>query len=527
MAKKPTTRETLQFLAGKYGAKAVDAVKAEMESAPVKDVASMLRRVSDYVDESAPADAWRTLTQRFVGSGTQNVKPTSLSVKPATSTLSVKLGDIPEPQRKPARAPAGTTPPPAAKKPRPAKYQPVEPVLARDPRLLGVEFPKGAGLGGPFAIEKGIPFVGRVPFSASRPSGYSGLAGGVPANRVFANVEEFTDLAPEKVLTPSEFAERFKGGIPLLGDRLRAGRILGVNDRPQVGVVEAHGGPDFPRLAAEHNEAWKSGKSVVSGINKMALRAEELLGGPVAGVYSAMSAPSLDQTTAMIELIGRQIAAGGVTRAKALEMDDLIRKTLRMPDFIGFAKDPIAAAAQLNVIEKVSIPARSAVTKLINKAPALRAGFPDIGANRAALTQPELLYAPEGTSGTMFSALTPPRGRGGVAEGYPHPNYPLGVLGSYEGRLAAGVPRELLFPRYFNAFQGSGRDPGQVHAYLFANKVPQGISKEQGSTPLIQPFDQQWVDTTSKYLEDIAKFGPEPYAAGGRVADLAAKYNVK
>jgi hypothetical protein len=65
---------------------------------------------------------------------------------------------------------------------------------------------------------------------------------------------------------------------------------------------------------------------------------------------------------------------------------------------------------------------------------------------------------------------------------------------------------------------GSGYDPAQVHSYLFT-RTPTEIKEAFGSDPRIQPFDQEWVDKNSKYLEDIAKYGHVPFARGG----LAAK----
>jgi hypothetical protein len=55
--------------------------------------------------------------------------------------------------------------------------------------------------------------------------------------------------------------------------------------------------------------------SVVSDLNNRRDIGEALYGGPVAGVYTRMGNTALDQTTAMMDLLGRQLAAGGVTKA--------------------------------------------------------------------------------------------------------------------------------------------------------------------------------------------------------------------
>jgi hypothetical protein len=409
-------------------------------------------------------------------------------------------------------------------KPRKEKYQAVEPVAERHPELVDVQFPQGAGLGGAFAIANRVPIVGRHPFMAQSNKGYSGLAGSVPANRVTANVRNFVDLPPEVVLSPEEIAKKYKSGIPLIGDKLSAGTATSlVNDRPQVGETLARGGPDWPRLAEALGglEAWKSSDAVIRALENMQRAGENLYEGPVAGIYTTMGATGLDQSTAMMDLLGRQLAAGGVTKNNLLDFDENVKNILgeeAAKDFTGFAVDPMAAAAQLNDISKVKMPQRTAVQKLLDKASALDQGFPDIGANRVALTVPDMLYAPEGTSGRMISGLSP---LGGTANRnsvpIDHPNYPRGMGGVYEGRTEFGLPRELMFSNYFKAMQTlakKGFTPVQIQAYLF-QRTPKEVKDAFGSDPRIQPFDQQWVDEASKYIEDIRKYGEEPYARGG------------
>ena len=59
-----------------------------------------------------------------------------------------------------------------------------------------------------------------------------------------------------------------------------------------------------------------------------------------------------------------------------------------------------------------------------------------------------------------------------------------------------------------------GYTPVQIQAYLF-QRTPKEVKDAFGSDPRVQAFDQQWVDETSKYIEDIRKYGEEPYAEGG------------
>ena len=425
---------------------------------------------------------------------------------------------------KPTKEKAAHTKKKAEPKPRKEKYQAVEPVAEPHPELADVEFPQGAGLGGSFAIANRVPIVGRRPFMAQSNKGYSGLSGSVPANRVTTEVRNVVDLPPEFVTTPEEMAKKFGSGIPLIGDKLIAGTATSrVNDRPQIGETLAMGGPDFARYAEGLGglEAWKSSPAVIRALENMQKSGEDLYGKPVAGVYTTMGATGLDQSTAMMDLLGRQLAAGGVSKNNLLGFDANVKKILgeeAAKDFTGFAVDPMAAAAQLNDISKVKMPQRTAVQKLLDKASALDQGFPDIGSNRVALTVPELLYAPEGTSGRAITGLSP-SGASSNSNAIPveHPNYPKELKGSYEGRTEFGLPRELMFRDYFKAMEtlaDKGYTPVQIQAYLF-QRTPKEVKDAFGSDPRVQAFDQQWVDETSKYLEDIRKYGEEPYAEGG------------
>lgn len=409
------------------------------------------------------------------------------------------------------------------------KYAAVDPHPNPHPELADVEFPQGAGLGGSFAIERGLPIVGRKPFMAQSSSGYSGLSSSVPANRVVADVEPLVDLPPEQILSLEEIQRRFRAGIPLIGDKLRVGKIRGVNDRPQVGVTEAYAGPDYPRLAMAlgAQEAWKSSPSVVAGLEAMARMGEDLFEGPVAGVYTAMGATGLDQSTAMMDLLARQLAAGGVTKENLRKLDRAVKQIIGKEGaegYTGFAVDPLAAAAHLNDITRIAMPQRKDIIRLLDTSNAMQAGFPDIGANRAALTVPELLFAPEGTSGRSISELMPSLPKEGRnAPEVRHPNYAGTNLGEYAGGTEVGLPRELMFSDYYKAMHGSGYDPVQVQAYLF-NRTPKEIKEAFGRDPRIQRFDQEWLDNASRYVEKVKKYGPEPYARGGLAVKQPAKH---
>ena len=403
------------------------------------------------------------------------------------------------------------------------KYQPVEPVAAPHPELEDVVFPEGSGRGGTFAVENKVPIVGRRPFIAQSSGGYSRLAGGLPANRVTVETTPFLEMPERQFIDPHDLVRDFRAIVPFIGDKLRGGEdILSIAGRPQEGAVRAFSGPDFARQqrGAGGNEVWASGPSVISGIDRMAKDAQDRFGGRVAGVYTAMGPEGADQTTAMMELIGRQIAAGDINPRDMQAFDDLIRNASRkddepIPNFVGFAKDPMAAIAQLNDINSTTMGQRRTLTQAMNAKPWLEAGFPDIGANRAGLTIPELLYAPEGTSGYMISALEP--GKGALPDemvSMRHPNYPKKLGGEYLGGFEVGVPRELVWSQLYNRPEMKSYEPFRQLSYLFG-RPPKTIRADLGFDPRIQPIDEEWADRIAEFIDAVKKYGPEPYAYGG------------
>jgi hypothetical protein len=411
----------------------------------------------------------------------------------------------------------------AEPKPRKAKYQPVEPVEKPHPELADVEFPSGSGKGGAFAIERKVPIVGRRPFIAQSPGGYSRLAGGLPANQVTVESKPFVEMPERQFIDPHDLVKEFRSIVPFIGDKLRGGEdIVSIAGRPQEGYARAHSGPDFARqqMGAGGREVWASGPSVISGIDRMALEGQEKFGGPVAGVYTTMGPEALDQTTAMMEQIGRQIAAGGVNPKDVRAFDEAIRTASRkddeaIPDFVGFANDPMEAIRQLNNVKNVSMGQRRTLTQMMNAKPWLEAGLPDIGANRAGLTIPELLYAPEGTSGFSISALEP--GKGALpdeAVSLAHPNYLKKLGGTYLGGFEVGVPRELAWSKLYGHPEMQKYEQFRQLGYLFG-RPPKEIRADFGHDPRIQPIDEQWADQIAEYIDAVKKYGEEPYASGG------------
>lgn len=414
---------------------------------------------------------------------------------------------------------------PNAPKPKPktkrVKYQPVEPHPAPHPELAHVQFPEGSGRGGSFAVANKVPIVGRKSFIAQSKKGYSGLAGSTPANQVTANVRPFVQLAPRQFITPEELAKEFNSIIPFVGDKLRGGtEILDVLGRPQEGIVRAYAGPDYPlqQIGGGGREVWGSGLTVISALENMAREAQERYGGRVAGMYTTMGPEAMDQTTAMIDLIGKQIAAGKADPDALAVFDNLVRTTTRkddeaIPDFIGFGVHPLNAIEQLNDIGRTTMGQRRTVTQLMHNAKFLNAGLPDIGANRAALATPDLLYAPEGTSGHMIAALEPGKAPGGK-RGPQHPNYSHTMDGTYLGGFEVGVPRELIWSKLYSHPDMQAYDPFRQLSYLFG-RAPKTIRKDFGHSPQIQPLDQEWVDRVSEYIDAVKRYGRDPYAEGG------------
>ena len=230
---------------------------------------------------------------------------------------------------------------------------------------------------------------------------------------------------------------------------------------------------------AAEGSIWAADKGAISRLARQTRDLAETTGRPVNGVYSAMGARSGDHSTMMTDALLSQIAANGVPREAANALDANLRT--RNPDWPGLDA-PRLRDELMNYGEM-----RKQFVQELALARHQRAGFPEIGSTRFAISEPALLGQPTGVSGYAISRVDPPRVI--AAPLVPHPSYSRQLGGpGYLGGLGTPIPREIMFPDFYSARRVAGMphtsdDPafrrGDVH----------------------QIADQKWLDDLMGYIE--------------------------
>jgi len=273
----------------------------------------------------------------------------------------------------------------------------------------------------------------------------------IPVEEMSATRVPTGELAPRSTV-PLESLEG-SIAIPAVGDRTMAGHVLThVNEAPLSRPVPLEGGPDFMRAAANRAQGsvWAAD---LGAINQKAAYARQLAerGKPLVLIHSAMGGRSGDFSTMMSDALLSQMAGSKIT-AKGLDAFDTAMKA-RSPDFPGI-RDPNLRATLMddpgmrkNFVETMALGEHQ------------KAGFPEIGSTRYAISQPEMIGMPTGTTGYALSRLDP-AGRVIRDPQVPHGSYPVQLGGQgYLGRLEKPVPRQLIFPDFYAQRRAMRADP--------------------------------------------------------------------
>jgi len=291
-------------------------------------------------------------------------------------------------------------------------------------------------------------------------------------------------LMPKQTISP----EAMQGGVglPLLGDRTRAGGVLTEidgNKLDEPDFVQNMGGMDYARSGAQKQDgaAWASDKSVVSRIQKTV---DEQDNDNVFLVYSAMGGRSGDASNHMSDAIMAQIKATGLTKKTAKQFDAELRKQLK--DWPGVLDDNAT-----EYLQNLTQGERKKFVELAAQGRYVDAGFPDDMATRLAISEPVLVGEPTGMSGQMIAKAE--RGAGLLeTPSFMHHTYPVAMKGEYMGGLLNAVPRQVMFPDFDKARRAADASPSLDHRAFAMNKVT-------------QEFDQEWLDGVMNYIEQAEK----------------------
>jgi hypothetical protein len=291
---------------------------------------------------------------------------------------------------------------------------------------------------------------------------------------------------PSAAMTPRQTIsmEELQGGvaIPLAGDRAAAGRIIKEIEGTPMDVT-LEGGPDFMRL--HPGAAWASGKGVLSMLAERIRMARES-GQPIYGVYTAMSPQAVDFNTMMTESLLNQLDISDLRKADVKAFDQAVKAVKgqggkpKAPNFPGLDDPELREKLMQGPGGQ-----RDAFVKAMAKAEFQKKGFPDVAAARLAVTEPELLDIPRGSSGYTIAKLDP---EARIFEQSGHSTYPLDIGGEYVGGLERQLPVEVMYPSHFEAKRLLGSTPTGAHKSL------------ELFAPL-QYLDQNWLDNAMRYRE--------------------------
>lgn len=319
---------------------------------------------------------------------------------------------------------------------------------------------------------------------------YHPIGGGLKLDRPVSEMSAIVEPTSRLPLVEREVIplEGLLGGrlIPFAGDRAAAGQILrGIDDVKFERPVLLEGGPDFMRMQRfenpEESAAWASGKGVISGLSRRTRDASE--GGDVYGVYTAMSPTGVDYNTMLTDAVLNQLPTAKITKKLKKEFDKEIKAV--DPTFVGIDSPDLERQLLSDP------PLRLLFIQTMDKDKWRSGGFPDIAASRKAITEPELLDVPVGSTGYTIAKLDP---MGRIVENprIPHKTYDTQLMGQYVGGLEQQIPREVMFSDFYAQRRARGMpESGDDYAFRRANVM-------QEATP-------QWLENVMNYLRSVQR----------------------
>lgn len=266
--------------------------------------------------------------------------------------------------------------------------------------------------------------------------------------------------------------------IPAMGDRSMAGaKLESVGGRDLATPVELHGGPNFMRTHAPVQSAWANAPGPTSGLAKKVREAGQH--GDVYMPYVAMGHESINFSTMMSSALLEQMRSG-VSKTAKKDFDVEMRRV--RPEWRGI--DDPRSLNDLNTNGAV----RQAFVEAANLDYFQRRGFPNVIRTRAAITDPELMSVPAHSAGYTVAKMDP-SGRIISNPERPHPVFSHQLGGEYVGGFPKPVPRNVMFPDFYQARRSAGFDElGDVRSFALGAPA--------------QKADQRWLDGIMRFLRE-------------------------
>ena len=293
--------------------------------------------------------------------------------------------------------------------------------------------------------------------------------------------------------------ERLQGKLlmPFFTDRSAiGGQVKSVDGTELTSPVYLEGGSGFMRgeAAQKQDALWASKKSIVSKMAKKAQRDSDKAGGAdVVGVNVVMGIDAIDHSTMPTKIVARMLPNMDIPKEAKKSFNETMEKVDE--NFPGVDADNLE-----EYLDAASGDLRKQFIRLMDKSDAKKAGFPNIGAVRRAVTDPELYDTPTFSEGVSFGLLdvnkpliANPR--------FPHTTYSgqmqAGSIpdqrGGYMGSLLEGglAPQGTFFPQSYSTLSARRDIRGNL-------LTPQNIKYTQERQLPTQMVDQQMLDALMK-----------------------------
>jgi len=287
--------------------------------------------------------------------------------------------------------------------------------------------------------------------------------------------------------------------IPALGDRTAGGSLLTrINEQKLDDPTVMQAGHSFMFRDAAHGpdkSVWASDPNIIKMLSNKAKAAVEEGYDPHL-IYTAMGSRSGDYSHHMTDTLLNMFKDAKVTDDNIKEFNRQMRENTKnkwkaYQDFPGIESPDIAKY----FYETGPAKSRTKFAELMGMGEFQKMGFPDVGAARFGITDPELLHALDYSAGRSIARLDP-TGKIITDPAIPHKTYKhqLGAHpeGGYVGGFEHDVPFEVMNKEFIDKLLAEDAEkysnPSQL-AYTYRMNAPTVYA-----TP-------EWVDRVSTWLE--------------------------
>jgi hypothetical protein len=289
--------------------------------------------------------------------------------------------------------------------------------------------------------------------------------------------------------------ERLQGKLlmPFFTDRSAiGGQVKSVDGIELTRPVYLEGGSGFMRgeAAQKQDALWASKQGIVSKMAKKAQRDSDKAGGAdVVGVNVVMGIDAIDHSTMPTRIVARMLPNMDIPKEAKKSFNEAMEKIDE--NFPGVDADNLE-----EYLDAASGDLRKQFIRLMDKSDAKKAGFPNIGAVRRAVTDPELYDTPTFSEGVSFGLLDVNKP---LIDNVlvPHSTYSgqmrAGAIpdqrGGYMGSLLGGglAPQGTFFPQSYSTLSAQRDIRGNL-------LTPQNIKYTQERQLPTQMVDQQMLD---------------------------------